>query len=83
MLLFFVHIYIRYLVVPYEADAQMAYLAKHNIVDAVVTNDSDLIPFGVQRIIFKLDVNGNNKLLFNEVSTQICKACVNITVGMT
>ena len=45
---------IPYLVSPYEADAQLAYLSKHGIVDVVIAEDSDLILFGVRRILFKL-----------------------------
>ncbi|KAJ0493783.1 putative exodeoxyribonuclease I [Helianthus annuus] len=33
-------------VAPYEADAQMTFLAISKHVDAVITEDSDLIPFG-------------------------------------
>ncbi|KMZ66855.1 Flap endonuclease 1 [Zostera marina] len=47
-----------YIVAPYEADSQMAFLSVNNIVDAVVTEDSDLIPFGCPRIIFKMDKFG-------------------------
>uniref|UniRef100_A0A0D9V6F7 Exonuclease 1 n=1 Tax=Leersia perrieri TaxID=77586 RepID=A0A0D9V6F7_9ORYZ len=44
-----------YIVAPYEADAQMAFLSVNKLVDAVITEDSDLIPFGCSRIIFKMD----------------------------
>jgi exonuclease-1 len=37
---------IAYIVAPYEADAQMAYLALNGWVDAVVTEDSDLVCYG-------------------------------------
>lgn len=39
-----------YIVAPYEADSQMAFLSVNNIVDAVITEDSDLIPFGCPRV---------------------------------
>ena len=32
-----------FVVAPYEADAQLAYLKKINMVDAVITEDSDLM----------------------------------------
>lgn len=35
---------------PYEADAQMTFLAVSKQVDAVITEDSDLIPFGCPRV---------------------------------
>lgn len=48
---------------PYEADAQLAYLSKENIVDLVVTEDSDLLVFGSKKVLFKLDETGNGKLV--------------------
>lgn len=49
---------ISYVVAPYEADAQMTFLAVSKHVDAVITEDSDLIPFGCPRIIYKMDKFG-------------------------
>ncbi|KAC9404459.1 hypothetical protein E3N88_45898 [Mikania micrantha] len=49
---------ISYVVAPYEADAQMTFLAISKHVDAVITEDSDLIPFGCPRIIYKMDKYG-------------------------
>jgi len=39
-----------YIVAPYEADAQMTFLSINKLVDAVITEDSDLIPFGCSRV---------------------------------
>jgi exonuclease-1 len=36
---------VSYVVAPYEADAQMTFLAISKQVAAVITEDSDLIPF--------------------------------------
>jgi hypothetical protein len=36
-------------VAPYEADAQMAYLARNGAVHAVITEDSDLLAYGCPR----------------------------------
>ncbi|XP_041468401.1 exonuclease 1-like isoform X2 [Lytechinus variegatus] len=47
------------IVAPYEADAQLAYLEKHGFVQAVITEDSDLIAFGCKKVIVKLDLAGN------------------------
>ncbi|KAM3361947.1 exonuclease 1 isoform X1 [Capsicum galapagoense] len=47
-----------YVVAPYEADAQMTFLAISEQVDAVITEDSDLIAFGCPRIIYKMDKFG-------------------------
>ncbi|KAG8216940.1 PIN domain-like protein [Butyriboletus roseoflavus] len=46
---------IQYVVAPYEADAQMAYLERIGIVDGVITEDSDLLVFGCRKVLFKLD----------------------------
>lgn len=35
---------------PYEADAQMAYLALNGLVDVVITEDSDLLTYGCPRV---------------------------------
>ncbi|KAI3456083.1 hypothetical protein Pfo_012746 [Paulownia fortunei] len=49
---------VSYVVAPYEADAQMTFLALSKHVDAVITEDSDLIAFGCPRIIYKMDKFG-------------------------
>ncbi|RVW29580.1 Exonuclease 1 [Vitis vinifera] len=49
---------VSYIVAPYEADAQMTFLAVSQQVDAIITEDSDMIPFGCPRIIFKMDKFG-------------------------
>ena len=51
------------IVAPYEADAQLAYLSKEDIVDVVITEDSDLLVFGSKRVFFKMDESGNGKLI--------------------
>jgi exonuclease-1 len=50
---------VKYIVAPYEADAQLAHLMKSGKVTAVITEDSDMIVFGCKKIIFKLDKHGN------------------------
>lgn len=47
-----------YIVAPYEADAQLAYLEKQGIIDAILTEDSDLLVFGCKCILLKLDQYG-------------------------
>ncbi|KAH9913905.1 PIN domain-like protein, partial [Amylocystis lapponica] len=44
-----------YVVAPYEADAQLAYLERIGAVDAILTEDSDLLVFGCRQVLFKLD----------------------------
>ena len=51
------------IVAPYEADAQLAYLQKEGIVDFVITEDSDLLVFGCQRVLYKMDESGKGKLI--------------------
>ncbi|RKO99948.1 hypothetical protein CXG81DRAFT_1335, partial [Caulochytrium protostelioides] len=50
---------IRFLVAPYEADAQLAYLDQIGAVDAVLTEDSDLVVFGARHVILKLGAQGD------------------------
>eukprot|EP00039_Didymoeca_costata_P015251 m.255754 g.255754 ORF g.255754 m.255754 type:complete len:534 (-) comp16184_c0_seq25:3009-4610(-) len=49
---------IKFVVAPYEADAQLAFLAKAGLCDAIITEDSDLLVFGCNRLIYKMDQNG-------------------------
>lgn len=50
-----------FIVAPYEADGQLAYLANGGLVDLVVTEDSDLIALGVPRLVYRLGGwNGGN-----------------------
>ncbi|KAG9098530.1 Rad2 nuclease [Ceratobasidium sp. 370] len=50
---------VSYVVAPYEADAQLAYLEREGIVDGIVTEDSDLVIFGCKNILFKLGPDGS------------------------
>ncbi|KAL2083500.1 hypothetical protein ACEWY4_021273 [Coilia grayii] len=46
-------------VAPYEADAQLAFLNKVGIAQAIITEDSDLLAFGCKKVILKMDKQGN------------------------
>uniref|UniRef100_A0A8C7PH12 Exonuclease 1 n=1 Tax=Oncorhynchus mykiss TaxID=8022 RepID=A0A8C7PH12_ONCMY len=46
-------------VAPYEADAQLAFLNKAGIAQAIITEDSDLLAFGCKKVILKMDKQGN------------------------
>lgn len=48
-----------YVVAPYEADAQLVYLENHDMIDGIISEDSDLLIFGAQTLITKLDNEGN------------------------
>ena len=39
-----------YIVAPYEADAQLAFLSIQGQADVVITEDSDTIPFGCRKV---------------------------------
>lgn len=60
------------LVAPYEADAQLAYLNKVGIVQAVITEDSDLLAFGCKKVILKMDQLGNG-LEIDQARLGMCK----------
>ncbi|XP_020608082.1 exonuclease 1-like isoform X2 [Orbicella faveolata] len=44
------------IVAPYEADAQLAYLMKAGIVQAIISEDSDLLVYGCQKLIRSLRI---------------------------
>ncbi|XP_051004234.1 exonuclease 1 [Acomys russatus] len=60
------------LVAPYEADAQLAYLNKAGVVQAVITEDSDLLAFGCKKVILKMDQFGNG-LEVDQARLGMCK----------
>merc|ERR1712216_504834 len=78
-----------FVVAPYEADAQMALLCRLGLADFVISEDSDCIPFGCPRVLFKLNSSGTGmeyrqdnlpsckKLnLFNWTTDQILDLCI-------
>eukprot|EP00983_Pelagomonas_calceolata_P043904 1139079-Pelagomonas_calceolata.AAC.2 len=58
-----------FIVAPYEADAQMCYLSLIGEAHAVITEDSDLLAYGCERVsqcgeqtvLYKLDRNGHGE----------------------
>lgn len=46
---------VQVLVAPYEADAQLGYLSRNGFVDAIISEDSDLLVYGCKRVLYKLD----------------------------
>lgn len=52
------HHNIQYVVAPYEADSQLAYLERQGIIDGILSEDSDLLVFGAKCLITKLDKHG-------------------------
>lgn len=62
---------VQYIVSPYESDAQLAFLFKEKIVDLVITEDSDLLAYGVSKVFFKMDPSGNG----NEIDLSQLSKC--------
>ncbi len=56
-----VRLHVGYVVAPYEADAQMAFLIQSGKVHAIVSEDSDMLAFGCHRVLFKLETDGWGK----------------------
>ncbi|KAJ1614767.1 exonuclease i/din7p-like [Cryptosporidium canis] len=53
------------IVAPYEADAQLSYLSRTNYVDAVITEDSDMLVFGSICTVYKYDdKTGHCKVIY-------------------
>ncbi|XP_068638272.1 exonuclease 1-like [Aristolochia californica] len=56
---------VEFIVAPYEADAQLAYLStlkvKQGGIEAVITEDSDLMAYSCKAIIFKMDRYGKGE----------------------
>lgn len=50
---------VKYLVAPYEADAELVYLERKGIIDAILSEDSDLLVFGAKCLLTKLDQYGD------------------------
>ena len=50
---------VRYVVAPYEADAQLAYLERQGIIQGILSEDSDLLVFGAKQLLTKLDQYGD------------------------
>ncbi|RKP12751.1 PIN domain-like protein [Piptocephalis cylindrospora] len=60
---------VEYVVAPYEADAQMAYLARAGQVSAVITEDSDLLVYQCPRVLYKMDRYGDGyQVLYDNIA---------------
>ncbi|EIJ88604.1 exonuclease 1 [Nematocida parisii] len=46
---------IPYMTAPYEADPQLVYLERNGHIDCITTEDSDLIVYGANKVLFKLN----------------------------
>jgi exonuclease-1 len=52
---------IEFIVAPYEADAQLCYLAQTDYIQSVITEDSDLLCFGCPHVFYKMDSDGSGR----------------------
>ena len=50
---------VEFFVAPYEANAQLAFMFLKGEANAVITEDSSLLAFGVSKCFFKMDANGH------------------------
>jgi flap endonuclease-1 len=46
-----------YLDAPYEADSQLAYMSKNNLIDGIISNDYDILTFGGKDLILDFFMN--------------------------
>lgn len=46
---------VEYIISPYESDAQLCYLQRTKYIDCILTEDSDLIAYGADKILYKFD----------------------------
>lgn len=68
---------VKCLVAPYEADSQLYYLEKTGVVDAIVSEDSDLLVFGVKSLITKLESSGE----CIEINRDCFTACKDVSLA--
>jgi exonuclease-1 len=61
-----------YIVAPFEADSQLGYLSRNDLVDVVVSEDSDCMLYGCKDIIYKLNSRDGNceRLIVNDIFTK-------------
>ncbi|CAK0869915.1 unnamed protein product, partial [Prorocentrum cordatum] len=52
---------IHFVVAPYEADAQLAFMCRVGWVHAVISEDSDLLAYGCPNTFFKMDKYGDGQ----------------------
>ncbi|KAI5776872.1 putative exonuclease [Geopyxis carbonaria] len=64
-------------VAPYEADSQLYYLEKTGVIDAVLSEDSDLLVFGVRCLLTKIDQYG----ALVELSRERFTACTEVSLA--
>ncbi|TFK21821.1 hypothetical protein FA15DRAFT_623405 [Coprinopsis marcescibilis] len=72
---------VEFVVAPYEADAQLAYLEHKGVVNGVLTEDSDLLVFGCQNVLFKLDSNTSSAVQISRKDfARVCPPAAGISL---
>ena len=55
---------VEYVVAPYEADAQLTWMMKTGYIDTVISEDSDLLVYGVEKVLFKMTRYGDGDMFY-------------------
>lgn len=49
---------VEYIVAPYEADAQLAWMIQTGYIDSIITEDSDMLVYGASKVFYKMNRDG-------------------------
>lgn len=49
---------IEYVVAPYEADAQLAWMIQTGYINSIITEDSDMLVYGASKVFYKMNRDG-------------------------
>ncbi|KAI5170650.1 exonuclease 1 [Nematocida sp. LUAm3] len=72
---------IPYIRAPYEADPQLAYLERIGVIEYIATEDSDLIVYGSNKVLFKLNENRGVAQLYNrEKILSSCDRAISVLI---
>ncbi|XP_068759887.1 exonuclease 1-like [Montipora capricornis] len=63
------------IVAPFEADAQLAYLNKNQLIDVVLSEDSDLLVFACCEVLYKVHLHGSCQ----SIQSKDIPKCLNIS----
>jgi 5'-3' exonuclease len=58
---------IDYIVAPFEADAQLAYLELQGIIQGIITEDSDLVVFGCKEVFIVMIIHRSMLMISNNL----------------
>lgn len=68
---------VEYVVAPYEADAQLAWMMASGFIDSVITEDSDLLVYGASHILYKMNKEGQGTLFQGKNLPALNSLCMN------